>query len=181
MTTNIVGIRFQKVGKIYHFNATRQSNIKVGDYVVVDTSRGQQLGEVAQINSKPQKKSGGNNKSVLRIATPRDLVMRQMWENKETEAVVNGQAKVKSLKLREIKIIKAEFTLDGGHLTFLFTNEKEEKKIDLSALRKAMNQLYKTNDKLVLAMQLKSLGVWALVVWKSAAVLHLSPNFALYR
>jgi cell fate regulator YaaT (PSP1 superfamily) len=144
MTANIVGIRFQKVGKIYHFDATRQRNIKVGDYVVVDTSRGQQLGEVAQINSKPQKKNRGNNKSVLRIATPRDLVMRQMWENKETEAVVNGQAKVKSLKLREIKIIKAEFTLDGGHLTFLYTNEKEDKKIDLSALRKAMNQLYKT-------------------------------------
>jgi len=144
MTTNIVGIRFQKVGKIYHFKATRQINIKLGDYVVVDTSRGQQLGEVAQINSQPQNKSRGNNKSVLRIATPRDLVMRQMWENKETEAVVNGQAKVKSLRLREIKIIKAEFTLDGGHLTFLFTNEKEEKKIDLSALRKAMNQLYKT-------------------------------------
>ncbi len=145
MTAHIVGVRFQKVGKIYHFDATRHRNIEVGDHVVVDTSRGQQLGKVAKINGKPKKKNGGNIKSVLRIATPRDLVTRQMWQQKEAEAIVNGQAKIKSLKLREIKIILAEFTLDGKHLTFLYTNEKEDKKVDLSTMRKAMRKLYKTD------------------------------------
>jgi cell fate regulator YaaT (PSP1 superfamily) len=144
MKAHIVGVRFQKVGKIYHFDADRHRNIEVGDHVVVDTSRGQQLGEVAQINGKPKKKNRGGIKSVLRIATPRDLVTRQIWQQKETEAVVNGQAKIKSLKLREIKIILAEFTLDGEHLTFLYTNEKEDKKIDLSKMRNAMSKLYNT-------------------------------------
>jgi len=144
MTPYIVGVRFQKVGKIYHFNATRQRNIEVGDHVVVNTSRGHQLGEVAKTNSKLQKNYRGELKSVLRIATPRDLVSRQMWQQKEIEAVVNCQAKVNDLKLREIKIILAEFTLDGKHLTFLYTNQKEDKKVNLSAVRKAMNKLYQT-------------------------------------
>ncbi|MEN8171649.1 MAG: regulatory iron-sulfur-containing complex subunit RicT [Chloroflexota bacterium] len=144
MTANIVGVRFQKVGKIYHFDASRQRNVEVGDHVVVNTSRGHQLGEVAKINAKPQKTNREGIKSVLRIATPRDLVTRQMWQQKEIEAVVNCQAKIKDLKLNEIKIILAEFTLNGKHLTFLYTNEKEDKKVNLTAVRKAMTKLYKT-------------------------------------
>ena len=144
MTAYIVGVRFQKVGKIYHFDASRHRDLEVGDHVVVDTSRGQQLGKVAQVNKKRKNGNGGGNKSVLRIATPQDLVTRQMWQQKEAEAVVNGQAKIKSLKLNAIKMILAEFTLDGDHLTFLYTNEKEDRKVDLSKMRKSMSKLYNT-------------------------------------
>ena len=53
MDPYIIGIRFQKVGKIYHFDASNFREIQVGDQAVVETSRGNQLGEVVQIIEKP--------------------------------------------------------------------------------------------------------------------------------
>jgi len=73
----IVGIRFQKVGKIYHFNAHGWRDIRVGDFVVVETTRGNQLGEVIQLIDNPTPPPEGTWKPIQRIATPRDLVLRQ--------------------------------------------------------------------------------------------------------
>ena len=42
----IVGIRFQKGGKTYHFDASSVPDIHVDDFVIVKTSRGKQLGSV---------------------------------------------------------------------------------------------------------------------------------------
>ena len=41
----IVGVRFKPVGKIYHFNPAG-FKIKKDDFVVVETSRGVELGKV---------------------------------------------------------------------------------------------------------------------------------------
>jgi cell fate regulator YaaT (PSP1 superfamily) len=141
MTELIVGIRFQDVGKVYHFSANQHPDLIVGDRVVVETSRGLQLGIVAQIVDDPGKPENGPWKPVVRQATPRDLVTRQVWEQKESEAIVNCRAKLKDSRIAGVKIISAEFTLDGGGLTFLFTNESEGK-LDMKPLRKAMQKLY---------------------------------------
>ena len=42
----VVGIRFQNVGKLYHFDATNIKELLVGDFVIVSTSRGRQMGQV---------------------------------------------------------------------------------------------------------------------------------------
>jgi cell fate regulator YaaT (PSP1 superfamily) len=141
MTQKVVGIRFQNVGKIYHFSADDCPDIQVGDFVVVETSRGKQLGEVANlITEQPEGRNGGW-KPILREATPRDLVLRQVWEGKEAEAVVNCRAKVGELKLAGIKIIAAEYTFDGKRLTFVYTSEGQDN-IDINDLRKAMKRTY---------------------------------------
>ena len=49
----IVGIRFQEIGKVYHFDAASISDIQIGDRVIVDTARGRQLGEVIQLVKNP--------------------------------------------------------------------------------------------------------------------------------
>lgn len=144
MSDFIVGVRFQDVGKVYHFSANKYPDLIVGDRVVVETSRGLQLGVVAQILDDPAEPENGPWKPVMRKATARDLVRRQVWEMKESEAVVNCRAKVKELKLADIKIVSAEFTLDGSRLTFLFTNEGNDK-LDLTALRKAMRKIYRVS------------------------------------
>ena len=43
--SEIVGVRFHQAGKVYYFDAA-DNEVEVGDYVVVETSRGQELGKV---------------------------------------------------------------------------------------------------------------------------------------
>ena len=141
MISRIVGIRFQKVGKVYHFDASDHSDVKAGDFVVVETSRGTQLGEVANVLNEPSQTRDTGWKPIVRIATPRDLVLRQVWESKEAEAIVNCRAKVTELKMAGVKVLAAEYTFDGKRLTFVYSSEGQEN-IDLSNLRKEMKRLY---------------------------------------
>ena len=141
MQNFIVGIRFQKVGKVYHFDASNFRDLKAGDFAVVDTSRGRQLGEVVQIVEDPQAPQEGSWKPIQRRATPRDLLMRQLWQQKELEAMISCRAKAAELKLKGVKIVTAEYTFDGSRLSFLYSTETEEK-IDLRALRNAVQRVY---------------------------------------
>lgn len=137
----IVGIRFQKIGKVYHFDAGEDNDIQVGDFTVVDTSRGRQLGEVVQILSDAQPPPEGTWKPILRRATPRDLVLRQLLQRKELEATINCRAKMSELGIPGVKIVTAEFTFDGTRLSFLYSTEAE-RKVDLKKLRGVMQRAY---------------------------------------
>ncbi len=141
MAPFIVGIRFQKVGKIYHFDASSSPDIRSGDFAVVETSRGRQIGQVIQIIPDPPPPPEGSWKSIQRKATPQDLVLRQTWQQKEVEAMINCRAKASELSLAGVKIVSAEFSFDGTRLAFLYSTETEDK-IDLRALRRAMQRLY---------------------------------------
>jgi cell fate regulator YaaT (PSP1 superfamily) len=136
----IVGIRFAEVGKIYHFNASAFPDIKVGDFAIVNTSRGQQLGEVVQMVKDPTPPPEGW-KPVERIATPRDLVLRRVWAQKELEAMIACRERAAQLKLKGIKIIAAEFSFDGTRLFLMFSSDSEDK-ADLKSLRQDMQKLY---------------------------------------
>jgi cell fate regulator YaaT (PSP1 superfamily) len=141
MPNFIVGIRFQKVGKVYHFDASHFPDLKAGDFAVVETSRGRQLGEIVQLLADPQQPSEGNWKPIQRRATPRDLLMRQLWQRKELEAMINCRAKAAELRLTDVKIVAAEYTFDGSRLSFLYSTETGEK-IELKALRSAIQRAY---------------------------------------
>jgi cell fate regulator YaaT (PSP1 superfamily) len=137
----IVGIRFQKTGKVYHFDASTCPDIKIGDYVVVETSRGRQVGEVIAFIDNPPPPPEGAWKTVQRKATPRDLVLRQIYQKKEMEAVINCREKAKELGYQGLKIVAAEFSFDGEKLSILYSSETEGK-IDLKRLRNAMQRMY---------------------------------------
>ena len=137
----VVGLRFQRVGKIYHFEAGKFRDIGPGDFVVVETSRGTQLGQVIHIVALPEKSVVETIKSVQRVATPQDLVLRQAWQQKETEAVTTCRSKVVELGLTDVKIIAAEYSFDGSRLYFLFSSEEGEK-ADLRSLRRAMQRAF---------------------------------------
>jgi cell fate regulator YaaT (PSP1 superfamily) len=137
----IVGIRFQKVGKIYHFNAQHCLEIQPGDFAVVETTRGRQLGQVIHIVEDPQPPPEGNWKPIQRKATPQDLVLRQTWQQKEIEAMINCRAKAAELRLTSVKIVAAEFSFDGTRLSFLYSSESGDK-LDLRSLRRAMQRVY---------------------------------------
>jgi cell fate regulator YaaT (PSP1 superfamily) len=141
MVPYIVGIRFQKVGKIYHFDASSAPDLQTGDFAVVETSRGRQLGQVIQVIQDPSPPPEGPWKPIQRKATPQDLVLRQTWQQKEIEAMISCRAKASELKLAGVKIVSAEFSFDGARLAFLYSTETEDK-VDLRALRRMMQRLY---------------------------------------
>ncbi len=137
----IVGLRFQPIGKIYHFDASNYRNIQPGDYVVVETSRGTQLGQIVQFINNPDRNASIGLKSIMRIATPQDLLVHQQWEHREIEALATCRAKASELRLVDIKIVSAEFSLDGNRLIFVYSSEDGEK-TDLKSLKRVMQRTF---------------------------------------
>lgn len=145
MGHNIVGVRFSKIGKLYHFDASPISDVKVGEQVVVETARGRQIGEIIQFVLSPSTPMEGSWKAIERRATPADLLLRQQWQQKQVEAMINCRARSAELQLEGIKIIAAEYSFDGTRLVFLFSTETEDK-VDLKSLRKDMQKLYPSSQ-----------------------------------
>jgi len=142
VTPYIVGIHFREVGKVYHFDAGDLRDLKMGDFVIVATTRGRQLGEVVQtFKTPPPPPPEGMWKRVERQATPRDLLMRQMWLQKELEATINCRAKAAEFKITDAKIVSSEFSFDGERLVIFYSTEAKDK-LDLTPLRKATQKIY---------------------------------------
>jgi len=116
----IVGVRFKRAGRVYYF-APAGIDLEVDDYVVVNTGRGLELGRVviapkqvlAEEVTKPLK-------SVVRKATDDDIQRAQEFEEKEREALVECAKLIAKLKL-PMKLLSAEYNLDGTRLTFFFS------------------------------------------------------------
>ncbi len=137
----VAGIRFQKIGKMYHFDASPEPDIKAGDYAVVKTSRGLQMGQVIQIMDEPPKPMQGSWKRIERKATQEDLETHQGWQQKELQAMIECRAAAADLGMHHLKVAKAEFSFDGKNLTFLYNTEVDGE-IEFSKLRKAVQENY---------------------------------------
>lgn len=137
----IVGVRFSKVGKIYHFDARKIEALRLGDVVVVETSRGWQLGEVVVVVDDPVAPPEGTWKTLDRLATPKDLMQRQNWQSKELDVVEIARKRLKELRLQGVKIIFSEYSYDGSKLTIFFSSDSEDK-VDLKSMRSDMQRVY---------------------------------------
>ena len=137
---SFAGVRFQRVGKIYHYLAGGFS-LKLGDWVVVDTARGKQMAQVASLKPPRDFSSTGGFKRIERMVTGRDMAMRHFYESKELEAMIACRAESNALAL-PIKIVKAEYSFDGQTLTFMFSSDQEEH-VETNDLRQVMSRLYR--------------------------------------
>lgn len=140
--TSVVAIRFQKLGKLYHFKVGRHKEVVPGDHVVVETKRGQQLGQVMGFVEPDKAHSQRGMRTVQRRATPRDLVMRQVWETKELDALITCREKAKELGgLDDAKFVKAEYSFDGSWITVHYTTEN--KGLNLQPLKTTLSRAYR--------------------------------------
>lgn len=140
--SSIVGLRFQKLGKLYHFLIGNNLDLEPGDYAVVETRRGRQLGQViSYINPEEVHRQKGL-RAVERKATPRDLVMKQVWESKELDALISCREKAAKLGVKDVKFVKAEYSFDGSWLTFHYTTEN--KKLDIRPLQSLLGRTFQT-------------------------------------
>ncbi|HEY60820.1 MAG TPA: stage 0 sporulation protein [Anaerolineae bacterium] len=122
----IVGVKFSKIGKNYNFDASHLKDLKIGDFIVVQTSRGWQLGEVAETITDIKKLERRNYKKVNRRATPVDLIKKQELNNKQEKAYEKVVQVINDLGLSGIKLITAEYNFDEKGITFLYSSEADE-------------------------------------------------------
>lgn len=140
----IVGVRFTKVGKLYHFDASAHPELTAGDYVIVETTRGRQIGQIMGIVP-PEKMEQSSVKPIKAPATARDLMMKRLWEAKEVEALIECREAATELGgFNGVKFIKASYSYDGAVASFLFTAEDEEMNINTTRLRKRLEQKMRT-------------------------------------
>ncbi|MFN2116968.1 MAG: stage 0 sporulation family protein [Candidatus Promineifilaceae bacterium] len=149
-TSQYVGIRFQKLGKLYHFRVADQDDIQPGDHVIVDTKRGQQLGQViAYIDPESIMRRRGL-RTINRKATPRDLVLQQVWQAKELDVLISCRERAVNLGVKDAKFLKAEYSYDGSWLTILYATEN--KKLDLKPLQSALSRAFRSK------IEMRSIG-----------------------
>jgi len=123
----VVGIRFSPIGKSYYFDASEIKNVRLGDYLVVETSRGWQLGQLVQIVEDREVREKMRYKPVDRLATPEDIKKKKFLDVKAAEVLEFSREKLIDKKIKGVKVISAEFSFDEKGLTFLFTTENENK------------------------------------------------------
>jgi cell fate regulator YaaT (PSP1 superfamily) len=115
-----VGVRFKEAGKVYYFDA-RGLDLFTGAYVVVDTSHGQEVGRVVispdQVIASQIKET---LKPIIRIATQEDLDRAADLKKRAHDELAPAREEA----VREgadMRIVGADYALDGSQLTFYFT------------------------------------------------------------
>lgn len=147
--TEIIGVRFKDVGKIYYFSPSG-SKIECGNHVIVETARGIECGEVVIANRKvDDKKVIQPLKSIMRIATEKDLETQQKNREKEQEIMKVFTKKIAEHKL-DMKPIDIDCTFDGSKILFYFTAEN---RVDFRELVKDLASVYRTR------IELRQIGV----------------------
>ena len=115
----VVGISLRTAGKLYFFNA-EQERYYIGERLVVETTRGQEIGivkipphEVSEAEIVPPLKD------ILRRATTMDVSRDQLNREREERALLACKRLVDQLHL-PMRLIDAQFSLDSTHVLIHF-------------------------------------------------------------
>jgi cell fate regulator YaaT (PSP1 superfamily) len=147
--TEVIGIRFKSVGKVYYFDPSR-IKFNIGDRVIVETARGIECGEVVMANREVSDESIVKPlKSVIRTATAEDLAKVGDNLRKEKEAFRICLKKIAEHELN-MKLIDVEYTFDNNKVLFYFTADG---RVDFRELVKDLASVFRTR------IELRQIGV----------------------
>jgi len=118
----VVVVKFRTSSKHYYFDPG-DLELKCGDYILVETTRGTEMGIIRDIKEVSEKEFGKNLKRVKRKATEEDMEIENSNLARRKEAVAVCKEKVAYYGL-DMKLIDAEYTLDNSKLIFYFTADK---------------------------------------------------------
>ena len=130
--TQIISIRFKSGGKEYYFSPNGLT-FKPGDGVVVETSRGMELGECVKGNTMvDEMELLAPLRPVVRAATADDYKAAERNKEKEEKAFAICQEKIAQHGL-DMKLVEAQYSFEGNKVVFFFTSEG---RVDFRALVK---------------------------------------------
>lgn len=136
----VVGVRFSRIGKNYYFNASHLPEILIGDHIIVETSRGWQMGEVTDITHEITPELKQNIKKVDRKATPADLTRKQDLVVKEEEALSKCLLRQRKMNFMDIKLVTVELGFDEKTASILYASPEEEEIKGLDRFQKAVRE-----------------------------------------
>lgn len=145
----VIQVRLREAGKITYFS-TGGMKFKVGDYVIMESDRGLDYGQVlseteAILDSDLEEPL----KKVVRKANPWDMHQIEKNKKKVKEVMDTCAKKIQERKL-PMKLIDAEFSFDRSKIMFYFTAEG---RVDFRDLVKDLANVFKTR------IELKQIGV----------------------
>ena len=147
--TEIIGIRFKEVGKVYYFSPGNKK-VAAGAKVIVETARGVECGEVVIPNRMVEDSAVVQPlKTIMRVATKEDEKTLQENAAKEEEIMKVFTRKIAEHKL-DMKPIDVDYTFDGSKILFYFTAES---RVDFRELVKDLAAIYRTR------IELRQIGV----------------------
>ena len=145
----IVGINFREAGKIYYFSPAGYT-LRTGDRVIVNTSRGVEIGTVKVANTTVEpSRITPPLKRITRPATKADLERDAANKQLEMDAAVICKKKIKSHGL-EMSLVAVEYTFDNSKLIFYFTCES---RVDFRELVKDLASTFHTR------IELRQIGI----------------------
>ncbi|MBU0439358.1 signal peptidase II [Staphylococcus succinus] len=146
---NVVGIDFQKSGKMEYY-APKQFDLKVGDWVVVESKRGIEMGRVKY---EPLDVADEDVmlplKQIVRLATEEDKMKYEQNELDAEEAMNLCKDTIQQQSL-DMRLVNCEFTLDKSKVIFNFTSDD---RVDFRKLVKVLAQKLRTR------IELRQIGV----------------------
>ncbi len=144
MKNEVIGIRFKTAGKKYYFEPNNIA-LEYGDFVVVETIRGIELGEVIEtVKTIEEAELIATLKPIIRKATPNDIKNHQDNQLDIPNVMKTCHALVTQHKL-EMKLLSAEYTLDRSKLIIYFNAEG---RIDFRDLVKDLANAFKVRIEL---------------------------------
>ncbi len=145
----IVGVNFREAGKIYYFSP-EGLKLLMGDKVIVETSRGVELGTIKVANKViDSSKIVSPLKPVTRKATEADIQHYEKNRQAEADAIAICQKKVEAHNLG-MKLVGAEYTFDNSKLIFYFTCES---RVDFRELVRDLASTFRTR------IELRQIGI----------------------
>ncbi|MCL2493110.1 MAG: stage 0 sporulation family protein [Clostridiales bacterium] len=118
-----IAVKFRTSQKHYYFDPG-DIEVKNGDFIIVETSRGLEIGVVrGGVAEKKRQELGRNLKKILRLATEEDKEAERQNLTRRNEAIALCKERIEAFGL-DMKLIDAEYTFDGSKLIFYFSAEK---------------------------------------------------------
>ena len=145
----VVSIKFKNRGKCYYFSPNGL-NVRTGDKVIVETSKGLEIADCTHGNHTVMDSSVVQPlRCVQRIATKDDLRIAQLNVQREKEAFEICQEKIAKHGL-DMKLVDVECNFEGTKTMFFFTSDG---RVDFRELVKDLASVFRNR------IELRQIGV----------------------
>ena len=146
---DVVSIKFKNRGKNYFFDPGKL-DIKTGDKVIVETSKGLEIADCTRGNHAVMETAVVQPlRPVVRIATADDLRVTEINKKREKEAFEICQQKIAEHGL-DMKLVDVECNFEGNKTMFFFTSDG---RVDFRELVKDLAGIFRNR------IELRQIGV----------------------